>query len=89
MDTMVIRFMYVVAFFWSLLVLRGYPFHHDPGAGSWVSLFVMSLVWVADTGAYFTGRAFGSRKLLPAVSPNKTIEGLLGLAGWGLQPCWR
>ncbi|ACQ93705.1 phosphatidate cytidylyltransferase [Tolumonas auensis DSM 9187] len=71
----------LLPFFWSLLVLRGYPFHHDPGAGSWVLLFVMSLVWVADTGAYFTGRAFGSRKLLPAVSPNKTIEGLLGGVG--------
>ena len=36
------------------------------------------VVWAGDTGAYFTGRAFGRHKLYPAVSPNKTIEGSLG-----------
>jgi phosphatidate cytidylyltransferase len=71
----------LLPFFWSLLLLRSYKFQIDDGAGSWALLFVMSLVWVADTGAYFTGRALGSRKLLPAVSPNKTIEGLLGGVG--------
>lgn len=71
----------LLPFFWSLLLLRGYKFQNDGSTGSWALLFVMSLVWVADTGAYFTGRAFGCRKLLPAVSPNKTIEGLLGGVG--------
>ncbi|MFV8214370.1 phosphatidate cytidylyltransferase, partial [Streptococcus pluranimalium] len=36
------------------------------------------IVWATDTGAYLIGRRFGQRKLLPKVSPNKTIEGSLG-----------
>ena len=42
-------------------------------------LFVaVAIVWAADTGAYFAGRHYGRRKLSPRISPNKTVEGLLG-----------
>ncbi|MFS1664364.1 phosphatidate cytidylyltransferase [Streptococcus sp. zg-JUN1979] len=41
-------------------------------------LLALFIVWATDTGAYFIGRRFGRRKLLPEVSPNKTIEGSLG-----------
>lgn len=41
-------------------------------------LFAMSLVWIADIAAYFTGRAFGRHKLAPAISPGKTWEGAAG-----------
>ena len=34
--------------------------------------------WASDSFAYFAGRAFGSHKLAPAISPNKTVEGFLG-----------
>ena len=34
--------------------------------------------WASDSFAYFAGRSFGSHRLAPAISPNKTIEGFLG-----------
>jgi phosphatidate cytidylyltransferase len=41
-------------------------------------LAVLVLVWIADTAAYFVGRAWGRRKLAPAISPGKTWEGAAG-----------
>jgi len=41
-------------------------------------LVLMLLIWGADTGAYFTGRAWGKNKLSPAVSPGKSWEGVFG-----------
>ena len=42
------------------------------------TLLVLILVWIADTTAYFVGRAWGRRKLAPAISPGKSWEGALG-----------
>lgn len=52
-------------------------------------LSIMVLVWIADSGAYFVGRAWGKHKLAPVISPKKSWEGAIG--GWLITliyMCW-
>lgn len=44
----------------------------------WTLLAVMMVAWIADTFAYFTGKAFGRNKLAPSISPGKSWEGVYG-----------
>lgn len=74
----------------SLLGIRQIP---DQGQVLLIALFV--LVSAADSGAYFSGKALGKRKLAPVLSPGKSIEGVIGgavfsgllaaLLGWYLD----
>jgi phosphatidate cytidylyltransferase len=56
--------------------------HSAPATGAALVLFLLVLMWVADSGAYFAGRRWGRTKLAPGISPGKTLEGVAGaLAG--------
>lgn len=67
----------LVVAWWSVVGL-----HASGPQGPPLVLFLFILIWVADSGAYFAGRAFGKRKLSPFVSPGKTWAGAYGaLAG--------
>ncbi|MHB9021226.1 MAG: phosphatidate cytidylyltransferase [Halothiobacillus sp.] len=67
------------AFWFALIQIRALE------QGAWLLLFGILIVAVADTLAYFVGRALGRHKLAPALSPGKTLEGLVGgLVGVGI-----
>jgi phosphatidate cytidylyltransferase len=57
-------------------------------AGGLLLLLPVLLTWASDIGAFFVGRALGKRKLMPSVSPGKTVAGAVGgllataLVGW-------
>jgi phosphatidate cytidylyltransferase len=63
--------------------LRDLPSH---GAGLLIDVLVGT--FVADTAAYATGRMFGSRRITPNLSPNKTLEGLIGGFLIGTMAFW-
>ena len=46
--------------------------------GTSLLMFALVLVWISDTAAYVVGRALGKRKLIPSVSPGKTVAGAVG-----------
>jgi phosphatidate cytidylyltransferase len=58
--------------------LRHHPWTVGAAAGSALVFYPIAMTWATDIGAYAFGRLFGSRKLMPAVSPGKTIAGAWG-----------
>ncbi len=65
-----------------LLVIAGLSIQYlrsvAPHASPALLLYALSVVWLMDIGAYFSGRRFGRRKLSPSISPGKTWEGVWG-----------
>jgi phosphatidate cytidylyltransferase len=60
------------------LFLRHLPLHEGALHGTVLVLFPVVLTWSSDTFAYFAGRRWGTRKLIPRVSPGKTVQGAIG-----------
>ena len=68
----------VLAPAWLSLILL----HERHADGVELVLFLLALIWIVDSAAYFCGRRWGRHKLCPGISPGKTLEGLFGaLAG--------
>ncbi len=68
----------IVPFFWGMLALRAWHYADNHYSGALWLLYVMILVWGADSGAYMFGKMFGKHKLAPKVSPGKTWQGFFG-----------
>jgi len=77
----VLGYVYLPVMLSHLVLLRG-------GAKGviWI-FFVIVLAFSGDIAAFYVGRTFGKRKLMPHVSPGKTVEGLLGLAAGSMVGC--
>jgi phosphatidate cytidylyltransferase len=61
--------------------MTGWSDPAHPNLGPALLAFPLAVTWTSDTAAYLIGSKFGRRKLMPSVSPGKTVEG--GLAGLG------
>ncbi|MBE6685652.1 MAG: CDP-archaeol synthase [Ruminococcaceae bacterium] len=64
---------YIIFGFTSFIAIRSID-----SKGAFLYILVFISAWISDTGAYFTGVLFGKHKLIPDVSPKKTVEGAVG-----------
>ncbi len=69
----VFGFFYVVMLFSSVYLVRNYE-----RLGAFFVWLIFISAWGCDTGAYFSGKLFGKHKLVPKLSPKKTVEGAIG-----------
>lgn len=72
MLTFYALFVYIVGCFSSIVLVR------YGNKGGYLYMLVFLGAWICDTFAYFTGKFFGKHKLIPEISPKKTVEGSIG-----------
>ena len=71
-STLYVTSMYIITSFCSIMLLRDMP------NGKFIYILAIAGPWVSDIFAYLWGRALGKHKLIPHVSPKKTVEGAVG-----------
>lgn len=78
-------FFYVQTGFVALILMRSDAFYqfldfptYEYSLGALMIWSVLLCTWASDTFAYFVGRIFGKRKIVPTISPSKTLEGFVG-----------
>ncbi len=64
---------FYITFLFSFIILT-----RNLTGGKYLVWFIFIGAWATDTFAYFSGRLFGKRKLIPSISPKKTVEGSIG-----------
>ncbi|HEY1953290.1 MAG TPA: phosphatidate cytidylyltransferase [Gemmatimonadaceae bacterium] len=70
-----------------IYALRYHDYAVGARAGTALVLLPVLLTWVTDIGAYVFGRTFGRKKLIPSISPGKTVEGAVGGLGLAIVIC--
>ena len=70
-----------------IYALRYHDYAVGAGAGTALVGLPILLTWSTDVGAYAFGRTFGKKKLIPSVSPGKTVEGAVGGLGLAIVIC--
>jgi phosphatidate cytidylyltransferase len=67
--------------------LRYHDYAVGAAAGTALVVLPVILTWSTDVGAYMFGRTFGRKKLIPSISPGKTVEGAVGGLGFTIVIC--
>jgi phosphatidate cytidylyltransferase len=70
-----------------IYALRYHDYAVGAAAGTALVFLPVLLTWTTDVGAYAFGRTFGKRKLIPSISPGKTVEGAVGGLGLAIVIC--